>query len=64
MEKTDPKTSDSDDGPLPSVTEKHVEAGAPVDTIDLPPDPDEGLTEEERKRIVSGQQKTFPSANC
>ena len=64
MEKTDPKRSESDDGAFPSDTEKHVKAGAPAGVIDLPPDPDEGLTEEERKRIVRGQQQMFPSANC
>lgn len=44
-------TTDSDNGPSPSDTEKHVENGVPVDVAYLP-DPDEGLTEEERKRIV------------
>ncbi|KAH0836259.1 hypothetical protein AYO21_10219 [Fonsecaea monophora] len=50
MEKTDPKVSDSDDARSPSENEKHVESGVPVDVIAVP-DPDEGLSEEERKRI-------------
>ena len=53
MEKTDPKNSDSDDGRFPSDTEKHVEGSVPVDGVEVPPDPDEGLSEEERKKIVS-----------
>lgn len=52
MEKTEPKISDSDDARSPSDNEKHVEGGAPVAVVTIP-DPDEGLSEEERKAIVS-----------
>ncbi|KIW96576.1 uncharacterized protein Z519_01967 [Cladophialophora bantiana CBS 173.52] len=50
MEKTNPKISDSDDARSPSENEKHVEGGVPVDVVTTP-DPDEGLSEEERKHI-------------
>ncbi|KIX00159.1 uncharacterized protein Z518_10296 [Rhinocladiella mackenziei CBS 650.93] len=50
MEKPDVKLSDSDDGQSPSDNEKHPESGAPVPILDIP-DPDEGLSEEERRRI-------------
>ncbi len=46
MDKTNPKSSESDDG-----AEKHIDDAVPVAVIVLP-DPDEGLSEEERKRIV------------
>ncbi len=49
MEKPE-KISDSDHSP--SENGKHVEGGAPVNIINLH-DPDEGLSEEERKKIVS-----------
>jgi hypothetical protein len=51
MEKTDPKISDSDDARVPSENEKHIEGEQPVDILNIP-DPDEGLSEEERKKIV------------
>ncbi|KIW72636.1 hypothetical protein PV04_00816 [Phialophora macrospora] len=50
MDKTDPKVSDSDDGRAPSENEKHIEGEQPVHVLELP-DPDEGLSEEERKKI-------------
>jgi hypothetical protein len=52
MDKTEPKISDSDDARSPSDNEKHVKNELPVDIVDIP-DPDEGLSEEERKKIVS-----------
>jgi len=65
MEKSDSRRSDSGDGHLPSDTEKHIDADAPVGIIDLPPDPDEALTEEERKRIVSETTgEKLLNANC
>ncbi|OAP62488.1 hypothetical protein AYL99_04693 [Fonsecaea erecta] len=50
MEKASPKISDSDDARYPSENEKHIEGGVPV-AVAAVPDPDEGLSEEERKRI-------------
>jgi hypothetical protein len=51
MATTDHKISDSDDARSPSDHEKHIEAKVPVDVIDVD-DPDAGLSEEERKKIV------------
>ena len=52
MEKAEaPRRSSSEDAHSPSNAEKQVE-DAPVAILDIP-DPDEGLTEEERKAIVS-----------
>ena len=52
MEKAELKHSDSDEAHSPPGFDKHTEGGAPVDLINIP-DPDEGLSEEERKKIVS-----------
>jgi hypothetical protein len=52
MDKADPNHSDDvDDIQVPSDNEKHLEDGAPVTILDIP-DPDEGLSEEEKKQIV------------
>ncbi len=56
MASTEVKKSALDDGQSPSdrspsMTEKHYEDGVQVPVIDIP-DPDEGLTDEERKKIV------------
>ena len=55
MATTEPKLSGSDDAHSPSENEKHVGNGMPfhVDTV---PDPDEGLSEEERKAIVGSRR--------
>ncbi|KAJ9602428.1 hypothetical protein H2200_012970 [Cladophialophora chaetospira] len=50
MDKAEPKISDSDDARSPSDNEKHVDGGAPVAVANIP-DPDEGLSEEARKKI-------------
>ncbi|KAG9785674.1 pantothenate transporter liz1, partial [Aureobasidium melanogenum] len=51
MEPHNLKATDSDNGQTPSENEKlHIENGVPVPIIDVP-DPDEHLSEEERKRI-------------
>ncbi len=56
MKATAQHISDSDSGRSPSDDEKHVgvEAGAfeSAGKRDLPPDPDAGLSEEERAKIV------------
>lgn len=52
MEPHNLKATDSDNGQTPSENEKlHIENGVPVPIIDVL-DPDEHLSEEERKRIV------------
>ncbi len=52
MDKADPNHSDEvDDLQVPSDSEKQLEDGVPVAVLNIP-DPDEGLSEEERKRIV------------
>lgn len=43
----------------PSTDEKLYENGAPVAVIDVP-DPDEGLSDEERKKIVGSQRSPRP----
>lgn len=53
MDKADLRSSDSDEARAPPPgSEKHFEGEAPVAIVGIP-DPDEGLSEEERKRIVS-----------
>jgi hypothetical protein len=56
MASTEVKSSALHDGQSPSdrspsINGKHYEDGAHVPVIDVP-DPDEGLTDEERKKIV------------
>lgn len=53
MEKAEEtRRSSSEDAHSPSNAEKQVEEAAPVAVLDIP-DPDEGLSEAERKAIVS-----------
>lgn len=60
MDKTEnAKRSSSEGVPTPPDVEKHIDDVAPVGILDIP-DPDEGLSEGERKaivhRTVSGSQ--------
>ncbi len=43
---------DSDSGRSPSEDEKHLGTHKPADALALIPDPDEGLSAEERAQIV------------
>lgn len=57
MEKAEPtRRSSSEDAHSPSNAEKQIEE-APVAILDIP-DPDEGLSEEEKKAIVSLNQSS------
>ena len=51
MDKSTEKRSEFDQGQSPLESEKRLENGAPVAVPNLA-DPDEGLSEEERRKIV------------
>ena len=51
MDKSTEKRSEFDQGQSPLESEKRLENGAPVAVLNIP-DPDEGLSEEERRQVV------------